>query len=501
MIKSLAPPSAVAGRDGMTRLIIAAVAVVAAGLTLYQLSRPGLLFGVTEYDDGVYFGSSVRLVNGAVPYRDFVLVHPPGFELLASPVALLSRLIGTRDALAVLRLFMPLVAAANVVLVGMLVSHRGRLATLAAAGLMAVFPAEVNATHTVLLEPLLDVFCLLGAVLVFDGDTFARGLRLLAGGAAFGFAGTIKAWALIPVLVVAVLCLPAIRTRLVPFLGGVVAGFAVPTLPFFIAAPGAFYRDVVATQLSRIGGSGRIGLSSRLVDLTGTTSVAGGAVAIAAVVVLIGLVVAAFVLSRRRPATLEWFAISSTVAVAALLLAPAEFYGHYAAFFAPFAAVVVGVSLGRLVGRRPPRAVMAMAAIALTALAANQIHVVAAESARDVSLAVDAVIPAGGCALSDSASNLITADRFVSSRPGCPVMADAYGTTIVNGGRTAAAVDVWQRAFAQADYVVLYSMRNGRIPLVASLRTDLADQFRLVQSGGLLIFVRNGLQVAVQPVP
>jgi hypothetical protein len=492
MNKLLVPHSPVARRDGMTRVIVAAVAAVAAGLVLYQLSRPGLLFGQSEYDDAVYFGSSVRLVHGAIPYRDFVLVQPPGLELLASPVALLSRLIGTRDALAVLRLCMPFVAAANVVFVGTLVSHRGRLATLVAAGLMAVFPAEVNATHTVLLEPLLDVFCLLGAVLVFDGETFAGGLRLLAGGAAFGFAGTVKAWALIPVLVIAVVCLPVIRRRLVPFIGGVAAGFAVPTLPFFIAAPGAFYHDVVALQLSRIAAPSRVGLSARLADLMGTTTIAGGALAIAVVVGLVVLVVAGFAVSHRRPTGVEWFAIGSAVAVSVLLLAPAEFYGHYAAFFAPFLAIVVGLAFGRLVGRHPSRAMLAFAAVVLTVLAANQVRSVSAESSRDRSLAVDAIIPAGGCALADSAADLITTDRFVSARPGCPTIADAYGTTIAYGGSTAAAADVWRRAFAQADYVVVSSLHNTRIPIDAHLRFDLSHQFHLVRAAGLLIFVRNG---------
>jgi hypothetical protein len=478
-----------------TRAIIGAIAIVAAGLALYQLSRPGMLFGVTEYDDGAYFGSAIRLANGAMPYRDFVLVHPPGFELLASPFALLSRLIGTRDALAAIRLFMPLVAAANVVLVGALVSHRGRLTTLVAAGLMAVFPAEVNATHTVLLEPLLDLFCLLGAVLVFDRGRFAENsLRLLAGGAAFGFAGTIKAWALIPMLVVAIICVATVRTRVLPFIGGVVAGFAIPTLPFFIAAPGAFVHDVVATQLSRIAASGRIGLAHRLADLTGTTAVAGGAVAIAVLAAVVALVIAGFAVAHRLPSTFEWFAIGSAVAVGFLLLTPAQFYPHYAVFFAPYLALVVGIAAGIVFDRRPSRAVLAVAAVALTGLFANQVHVVAVESARDLAPAVDAVIPAGGCALGDSSAYLITADRFVSATPGCTSVADPYGTTISYGGKTAAAAGVWQRVFTHVDYVVLYSVRNGRIYLAPSVRAELTGQFHLVPSGGLLIFVRNGFE-------
>jgi hypothetical protein len=69
-------------------LIIAAATAVGLVLRLWQLSRPGYLFGVTEYDDGPYFGSAVRLVDGALPYRDFVLVQPPGIPLLMVPAAL-----------------------------------------------------------------------------------------------------------------------------------------------------------------------------------------------------------------------------------------------------------------------------------------------------------------------------------------------------------------------------------------------------------------------------
>ena len=93
----LSPHAPVVQGQAMIWAIIAVASLIAMALSIYQLTRPGMLFGLTEYDDGVYFGSAIRLVNGALPYRDFVLVQPPGFVLLASPVALLSRVIGTRD--------------------------------------------------------------------------------------------------------------------------------------------------------------------------------------------------------------------------------------------------------------------------------------------------------------------------------------------------------------------------------------------------------------------
>lgn len=125
--------------DRPTTLIITAAAVLAAGVTAYQLTRPGLLFGITP-DISAWLGGSIRLVRGALPYRDFDLTQPPGFALLASPFAFLSQIIGTRDALAALRLCTPLLAAANVVLIGRLVRHHGRAAVITACAVMAFFP-------------------------------------------------------------------------------------------------------------------------------------------------------------------------------------------------------------------------------------------------------------------------------------------------------------------------------------------------------------------------
>ena len=53
---------------GVALSIVAATAL-ALFLRLYQLSRPNYLLGVSGYDDGVDFGSALRLVNGSFPYR------------------------------------------------------------------------------------------------------------------------------------------------------------------------------------------------------------------------------------------------------------------------------------------------------------------------------------------------------------------------------------------------------------------------------------------------
>src|SRR5499425_3265606 len=234
------------------RAAIIGTALIGLALRLWVLFWPGLM-SVTQYDDGPYFGSAVRLVHGVLPYRGYAFVQPPGITELMSPAALESYLGGTASALAIGRLLSVLAGSAAVVLAGFLVRHRGALAVLLAGGILAIYPPSAASSRTVLLEPWLVLFCLAGAVAVFDRDRITGSTKRLAwGGVAFGFGGAIKVWAIVPVLVIAALCLPPVR-RAAVFAGGVAAGFVIPVLPFVIASPGRFYTDVAVAQLARIG--------------------------------------------------------------------------------------------------------------------------------------------------------------------------------------------------------------------------------------------------------
>ena len=66
---------------------------------------------------------------------------------------------------------------------GLLVRHRGVLATVIACGIMAVYPDSIQAAKTVLVEPWLVLFCLLGALALFDGDHLATRTRRWSGAA------------------------------------------------------------------------------------------------------------------------------------------------------------------------------------------------------------------------------------------------------------------------------------------------------------------------------
>jgi hypothetical protein len=482
--------------DRRNAVLIWVFAALAAGIAAYQLSRPGYLFGLTT-DISSWFGASVRLVHGALPYRDFDLLQPPGFPLLVTPFAFLSEWIGTRDALAALRLCTPLLAAGTVLLIGRLVRHRGTTAVIIACGVMAFYPAQLYALRSGLLESVVDFFCVAGAAIIFDGDSFSPSRRrILLGGISFGIALAVKAPAIVAVVVLAVLCLSDLRHRLLPFLGGVVAGFGIPTLPFFVLAPVSFLRDVLTAPLASAPGAQRVPIAARLGDITGVSALNGGAqAAIIATGVIVAIVIAAFLLrARRRPSTLEWFVIAATVLAVISQFSPVYYFEQYTAVVAPFLGLLMGLSLERLfepaVAARVGVAVTAVAVALLLTIQVISIHTL---TTGDVTSIVEAEIPAGACTLSDAPKLLMTTDRFVSTVPDCNDLIDPEGATLSYGYGSAGAEHLWTVMVDHADYMVTGSpFQYWYIPPDARLRDYVSANFSLHVVGNVLFYVRNG---------
>ena len=351
------PAAATSPRRWLSPVMLAIVVTTALALflRLWQLTKHGYLLGVTEYDDGVYFGSAVRLIHGAVPYKDFITVQPPGVMLLMTPVAALAGPLGTAKALAIGRILTACAGAGGVTLTGLLIRHRGALAVAVAGGFLAVYPDGVYAAHTVLIEPWLVLFCLAGTLAVMDGDHLASSWRRLgAGGLAFGFAGVCKAWAVLPVLVLLAGMARTPRRALV-FLGGVVAGFALPVLPFAVLAPHAFYSQVLVAQWSRTDDV-RISLWFRLASMMGFSHGPDLPHAVLFAVVCATAAAAAWaslwatLASGEPPPALEMFAATTAALVAIAFLWPNDYYYHYAAFLGPFLALAVVLPVSRLAG-------------------------------------------------------------------------------------------------------------------------------------------------------
>jgi hypothetical protein len=487
-------------------LIITGFTVIGLGLRFFLLSRPGYLLGVTQYDDGPYFGSALRLVHGALPYRDFIIVPPPGITLVMSPAALLAQVTSTAWGMAAGRILTVVASSAGIVLVGLLARHRGPLAVALACGVLAIFPGSLVAAHTVLLEPWLTLFCLIGALAVLDRDQFARsGRRLLWGGVAFGFAG-------------AVLLAPEIR-RAALFVAGVAIGFCVPVIPFAVTAPRRFYNSFFAAQVFRVVPT-RTPVQKRLRLMSGIGQLLhlGATGTLIAALIIVIFVVAAFLAAWRlsgRPLTgLDWFAVATCTLVVVAFLWYAQFFLHFPAFLAPFLGLSIGLAAGRLAaalqtggvgapanqrspGSRVQWAVVGLAACGVVILAVQQGHADLTVTPRVTPAALRAVqriVPSGACVLSDQASFLIAADRFYSGTPGCSDLVDAIGTDYALGhGRDAslgaarfpAVRATYQSAFRHARYVWLSLRFNQRrIAWTPALRTYFGDHFTRVYKDG-----------------
>jgi alpha-1,2-mannosyltransferase len=496
-------------------LVIVAATVLALLLRLYWLSRPGFLLSVNEYDDGPYFGSAVRLVYGALPYRDFLIVQPPGITLLMIPAALLSKVTGTAWGMATGRLLTACAGAAAVALAGLLVRHRGILATVIACGVMAVYPDSIQATKTVLVEPWLVLFCLLGALALFDGDHLTtRTKRLVWGGVAFGFGGAVEPWAIFPVIVVALLALRRPR-RLAAYAGGVAAGFLVPVIPFAALSPHNFYEATIVAQIGSRPGAVRYPLWLRLQDMTGLADLARPthlidlAATALIVAVIFGSLGLGYLLTWRLPPALDLFAVGSLVLVAAAFLWSDQFHYHFADFLAPFLALSIALPVSALVrdfrlasgrdGAAPSPLVWGGAAVAGLAILVMAVVQFGWESDNyphlrtSVVTSAERLIPPGSCLLADEVSFAVMTNRLVSDVPGCSLLLDPTGTNYAySHGRdpeTGAAafprVDaVWTYAFDHAQYVWLSGLNNHRVAWTPQLRSYFQAHFTRILNAG-----------------
>jgi hypothetical protein len=387
------PPGSTAGRWHRLRpvspagLAILTATVLALALRLFLVTRPGFLTsGTVEYDDGVYLGAALRLLHGALPYKDYAFVQPPGIVVVALPGAFIGSLTSQAAGLAAARVLSVLASTACVPLAGRLVRHRGALACAVTAGLLAVYPADVLSGRTLLLEPWMNLACLLAANAAFRDGRLASPRRLAWAGVALGCGVAIKFWAAVPAAVLLAACLivrPAAGTsragRAGALAGGTVGGFIVLAGPFALADPSGFLRQTLFDQVSRVGSytplSLRLAHLTGLVDILGrdgrvaapgttahslfamgaeasTRTVAVGWPAYAAAVAGIAVITAGYLYGLRQRTPLEWFALITAVLATAAITGYSAFFYHYPDFPAPWLAIAAGAgaaSLARLI--------------------------------------------------------------------------------------------------------------------------------------------------------
>lgn len=380
---------------------------------------------------------------------------------------------------------------------------------------LACFPLAVAADHTLLLEPYLVCFCLLGTVLAFSDGELASRRRVFLGGMAFGFAGLVKIWAALPALALLCVCMLRRRRAVGPALAGMAVGFGGPGLPFILVAPAAFVRHVVVAQLGR-GSTGALDLSAgeRLVRITGLTGLpalrAGPALGVALGLGLVLFVAVAYATSVRSLKMLDWFVLGAAALTVAAMFAAPESYDHYVYFSAPFVVLVLAVAASRgiqgvrsLAGRPGvagrvaavvPRATALVAVLALATFVVPQEVAYARDylsPAEDPGAQIARFIPAGACVVFDVGTLAMVADRFVPARSGCPPVTDPFGLWLVDDDRMPppaappfpeAFVAKWRSWLEAADDVVLSVPFSNYIPWTPDLTSWFTQTYRLVFS-------------------
>jgi hypothetical protein len=529
-------------------LAILIATLLALALRLFLLTRPGFLTsGTVEYDDGVYLGAALRLLHGALPYKDFAFVQPPGIVVVALPGAVIGSLTSQATGLAAVRVLSVLASTACVPLAGRLVRHRGVLACAVTAGLVAVYPADVLSGRTLLLEPWMNLACLLAANAAFREGRLASPRWLAWAGVAFGCGVAIKFWAAAPAAVLLAVCLiarpPAETSRVRragALVGGVVGGFAVLAGPFALADPSGFIHQTLLDQVSRVGSYTPISL--RLAHLTGlidvlgrngkvaapgttthslfamgaeasTHTVAVGWPAYAAAAVGVVLIAAGYLRGLRQRTQLEWFALVTAVLATAAIMGYSAFFYHYPDFPAPWLAIVVGAAVQSLaclirgtaakarLARRVLAAAVAVVILAIAGIEARELapaHVPASPSN------VSALVPAGSCLVADQVSFAIAANRFAAPSPDCPDLIDSLAATLAlsggvspqgGAGHAPNVVAGWEAIFGQARYVWLSGGAPARIPWTPALRSWFSSHFRLLADypgyGASKLYVRD----------
>ena len=131
---------------------MAAIFALAVAARLLPVVGGGGLGGLGNLDDGVHFAAALGFVHGLMPYRDFLLLHPPGIVVLLSPFALLASALGDATAMQLARLAWMALGGANAVLTGIVLHPHGRAAAILGALFYALFFPAIYSEHTVHLE-------------------------------------------------------------------------------------------------------------------------------------------------------------------------------------------------------------------------------------------------------------------------------------------------------------------------------------------------------------
>lgn len=489
-------------------------------LRLSTVLLSGGIRGTSGFDAGVYYASADALDHGLMPYRDYVLLHPPGISLMLTPFAEVGVLIGDHRGYMLATLAWMALGSLNSVLVWRVATWMGvgRIAAFGAGMFYSVGWVAAGSEFSIRLEPLGNTMLLLGllawarAEAVRDtGGVVTRRLALVSG-AGFGAACAVKIWWAAPLVLLVAWHVSARRRRELPW---VLAGAATALLavlgPFFAAAPRQMWSMVVLEQL------GRVSNGAPLVRLLGITGLEGTVPSLEmhparawTAIVVIGVGAVALCL-RAWSARGGPFVVALLILQLLVLTLGPSWFSFYADFTAPAAALVFGAALRpRPASRRVEwPAEPAQSSRTLRGAIAGVVAMAVVLLGLDVARPPGGVVPFPHAALQ---AGIRGVDCLVSDAPivqielntlspglrrGCPNWIDVSGRTYgidreVIAGRTVARAHNlrWQRDLRRylfaGDAVILY--RPGPSGVGPALRHALQRQRVTARAGPYTVY-------------
>jgi hypothetical protein len=406
--------------------------------------------GNVSYDGSVYYAAADALTFGRMPYRDFVMLHPPGIMVVLSPFALIGRLTTDHTGFVLAMLATMALGGLNAALV-VRIGQRLGLGTLPATlgGLFyAIWGSSVLAEYVVRLEPVGNTFLLLGLLLCLPLDgvpTRRSSLRAATGGAALAAAASVKIWWALPLVLVIAWIVVSHRRYLRAVILGALACLLVLNGPFFAIAPRQMFSMIVLDQFGRARSGTIISRATQMLGLGGSATHLGSATTRLFVIAAVLGVTVALARALRIPAVRPIAAIA--VAQLIVLFASPSWYPYYADFLTPALALsVAGAAQARtapatIVPRhyRWGAAVAIGCSLALTAGATTYFFVVGPHRVTIAfpSAQVASMLRGDRCVMSDSPMGPILIDTLSHDLArGCPNWIDVTGRTF--------GVDAWR---------------------------------------------------------
>lgn len=458
----------------MPRKRFAPELLVIVGALAARLAVPltgGGFHGFMGADPAVYYTAASAVTHGELPYRDFILVHPPLVPFVLQPAAWVGRATTDHTGLIVGNLLFTLIGAVCAGLVVRIarVWGLGIVPAVAGGAFYAVWLGAVQSEFASRLEPLGNAL-ILGAVLALaharrqagEGRPWSGRLAVTAG-ALLGLALNTKIWWGLPVVVL--LAWSALESRDKRFAALLLAGAVGVSLlldgVLFALAPRDMWTDVVSAQFGRP--RRYPSLDYRLEELG---HVGGPLASTVFWGLLVGALLLALTVRVSRP-----HAVLLVLQTTVLLVSP-SFFPEYADYVAPAAALTVAGAASvvwrwqRAPARPVGRTVLAVAGVGLAAVGAIRLasgpDVVGHIPDREVLITAAAE---RRCIMAEVPMNLVIVDALDRSfADGCHNLVDIRGHELTlerTGPKNSIARQWLVRYLRQGDSVLL--RRHSRL--------------------------------------